>query len=72
MALGLDCPKRVEEKPRSNFEYSGRLTEIMHYGNIALHLNRAIKIDPLKREIIGDEQASKLIEWPPPRKGWSV
>ena len=63
---------RGEEKTRSNFEYSGRLTETMHYGNIALHLNRTIKIDPKKREIIGDTEASKLMDWPSPRKGWGV
>lgn len=63
---------RGEEKTRSSFAYSGRLTETMHFGNIALHLNRTIRIDPVKREIIGDSEASELMSWPPPRKGWAV
>ena len=63
---------RGEEKTRSNFAYSARLTEAMHYGNIAMHVNRAIRIDTRKREIVGDEEAAKFMDWPPPRKGWSV
>jgi hypothetical protein len=58
---------RGTEKARSNFAYSGRLTEAMHYGNIAMHLNRPIRIDPKKRQIIGDAEATKLMSWPPPR-----
>ena len=63
---------RGEEKTRSNFAYSGRLTETMHFGNIALHLNRTIHIDPVKREITGDSEASELMSWPSPRKDWGV
>ena len=61
-----------EEQARSNFDYSGRLTEVMHFGNIALHVNRTIQIDPVKKMIIGDPEAARLMSWPPPRAGWSV
>ena len=44
----------------------------MHYGNIATHLNRDLKIDPKKGTIIGDEEATKLMTGPEPRKGWVV
>ncbi len=60
------------EKARSDFAYGGRLSEVMHFGNIALHVDRNLKINPKTREIIGDEEATKMMSWPPPRKGWEV
>ncbi|MBK1880050.1 Gfo/Idh/MocA family protein [Pelagicoccus mobilis] len=61
-----------EEKTRSNFEYGARLTEVMHYGNIATHLNRDLKIDTQKGKILGDSKATKLMSSPKARKGWAV
>ena len=61
-----------EETCRSNFAYGGRLTETMQFGNIALHLNRNLKIDPETRTIIGDEEATRMISHPAPRAGWRV
>jgi predicted dehydrogenase len=61
-----------QEKCRSSFAYGGRLTEAMHYGNIALHLNRALNIDPTTRRILGDEEATALMNGPAPREGWRI
>jgi len=61
-----------EEKVRSDFAYAGCLTETMHWGNIALHLGRNLKIDPVNRAIVGDEEATRLMSWPPPRDGWKI
>ncbi len=61
-----------QEKCRSSFAYGGRLTEAMHYGNIALHLNRGLTIDPVTRSILGDEEASALMSGPPTRDGWRI
>jgi hypothetical protein len=61
-----------QETCRSNFAYGGRLTEAMHYGNIALHLNRNLTIDPSTRSIVGDEEAAALMQGPAPREGWKV
>ena len=61
-----------QETCRSNFAYGGRLTETMHFGNIALHLNRNLTIDPAARTIVGDAEATALMAGPPPREGWSV
>jgi hypothetical protein len=66
----LSC--KGEEKTRSHFEYSARLTETMHYGNIALHMNRDLKIDPEKRKILRDSEATQLMSGPTPRKGWKL
>lgn len=63
---------RGEETCRSNFAYSARLTEAMHYGNIALHLNRNLTIDAQTRTILGDEEAAALVHGPAPREGWKV
>jgi predicted dehydrogenase len=59
------------EKTRSNFAYGGRLTELVHFGNIAMHVNRNLTLDPVARAIVSDEEATRLIAWPPPRKGWA-
>ncbi len=39
-----------EEKTRSNFEYAAKITEVIHYGNIALHVNRDLKGGPGQRK----------------------
>jgi predicted dehydrogenase len=61
-----------EETCRSNFAYAGRLTETMLFANIALHLNRNLKIDPKTRTIVGDAEATALMTGPTPRKGWAI
>ncbi|MDZ8118465.1 Gfo/Idh/MocA family protein [Pontiella agarivorans] len=63
---------RGGEKANSHFDYAGRLTETMHWGNIALHLGRDLRIDPKTRRIIGDREASRMMSWPAPREGWTV
>lgn len=63
---------RGGEPCRSNFAYSGRLTEMMHFGNIALHVNRSLTIDPKKRAIVGDAEAAALMRGPRVRDGWAV
>ena len=60
------------ETCRSNFAYAGRLTETMHFGNIALHVNRDLRIDPATRRILGDAEATALMHGPSARDGWKV
>ncbi len=59
------------EKCRSNFAYGGRLTETMHFANIALHVNRHLTLDPLTRTIVGDAEATALMSGQP-RAGWAI
>ena len=61
-----------QETCRSNFAYAGRLTEAMHFGNIALHVNRNLTIDPKTRSIVGDDEAAALVQGPVPRESWKV
>ncbi len=63
---------RGQEKCRSNFAYAGRLTETMHFGNIAMHVNRTLRIDPKTRAILGDDEAAALMTSPKPRDGWKA
>lgn len=61
-----------QEKCRSNFAYAGRLTETMHFANIALHVNRNLTLDPKTRSIVGDAEATAFMAGPKPRKEWTV
>jgi hypothetical protein len=57
---------------RANFAYGGRLTECLLFGNIALHLNRNLRIDPIARTIINDETAAQMINYSAPRTEWRI
>ncbi|CAN5728840.1 Gfo/Idh/MocA family oxidoreductase [soil metagenome] len=61
-----------QESCRSSFAYGGRLTETMQFANIALHVNRSLTIDPVTRSIIGDEEASALMQGPVARESWKI
>jgi hypothetical protein len=37
------------------------MLEICHLSNIAMRLDRALSWDPIKREIIGDDQANAFL-----------
>ena len=37
------------------------MLEICHLSNIAMRLDRALEWDPVKREIIGDDQANSFL-----------
>ena len=61
-----------KEVCRSNFAYGGRLTECFLFGNIAMHVNRNLTIDPIARTIIGDEAAAQMMNYPAPRATWRI
>jgi hypothetical protein len=61
-----------EETTRSNFACAAKFTEAILYGSIALHVNRDIEIDAVKRNIVGDSEAIQLMSGPTPRKGWEL
>ena len=49
------------DQPISDVWSHNRMLEICHLSNIAMRLNRALKWDPEKREIIGDDQANSFL-----------
>jgi predicted dehydrogenase len=62
---------RSRTQPISDVWSHNRMLEICHLSNIAMRLDRPINWDPVKREIIGDEQASSFLsrEY---RKGYEI
>lgn len=52
------------KQPISDVWTHNRMLEICHLSNIAMRVGRELKWDPMKREIIGDEQASSFLSRP--------
>jgi hypothetical protein len=46
--------------PKGNAVAAARAHIACHAANIALFLGRTIKLDPVKNEFIGDEEANRL------------
>jgi hypothetical protein len=62
---------RTGEPTTCHFEYSGGLTEANHLGNVAYRVGRKIEWDPVKLEVTGAPEATRLIhrEY---RAGWEL
>lgn len=65
----LDCVKSRQE-PIEPVETGHRTSMLCHLGNIAMRLKRTIKFDPRTEQIVGDEEASRMLGRPL-RKPWS-
>ena len=59
------------KQPISDVWSHNRMLEICHLSNIAMRLDRAVKWDPIKREIIGDDQANSFLSRQN-RKGYEI
>jgi hypothetical protein len=57
------------KKSCSDFSYSGPLTEAILLGSLAIRTGKTVKWDAAKMEIIGNPEATKLIN-PEAREGW--
>ena len=55
---------RTRELPFRNIERAHRTVTVCHLGNLAYWLKRPIKWDPVKEEIVGDEEASRWLSRP--------
>ncbi len=62
---------KSRKQPISDVWSHNRMLEICHLSNIAMRLNRELKWDPVKREIIGDAQANSFLAREN-RKGFEV
>jgi predicted dehydrogenase len=62
---------KSRKQPISDVWTHNRMLEICHLSNIAMRLNREVKWDPTKREIIGDEQANSFLSREN-RKGYEI
>jgi hypothetical protein len=52
---------KSRKQPISDVWTHNRMLEICHLANIAIRLGRELKWDPVKREIVGDEQANSFL-----------
>ena len=62
---------KSRQQPISDVWSHNRMLEICHLSNIAMRLDRAVKWDPKKREIIGDDQANAFLARES-RKGYEI
>jgi len=53
---------RTRERPFREIEVAHRTATVAHLGNIAYWLNRPLRWDPKKEEIIGDPEASRWLD----------
>jgi hypothetical protein len=62
---------RTRKKTGGCAEAGHRAACIMHLANIAIRVGRKIKYDPVKEQVIGDEEANRLLN-PPMRAPWHL
>ncbi|WCJ59861.1 Gfo/Idh/MocA family oxidoreductase [Fontisphaera persica] len=62
---------KTRKQPGGHAEAAHRTVCIMHLANIAIRVGRKIRFDPVKEEIIGDEEANRLVN-PPMRPPWHL
>ena len=66
----LDCIKS-RQRPIADIEGGHRTTTACHLANLSLRLGRKLNWDPAKEEIVGDPEASAMLERPY-RKPWDA
>lgn len=62
---------KARKQPISDVWSHNRMLEICHLSNIAMRLNRELSWDPVKREIVGDDQANTFLKRES-RKGFEI
>jgi hypothetical protein len=55
---------RTRQRAFRDVEYGHRAATVCHLGNIAYWLNRPLKYDPVKEEIVGDPEANRWLDRP--------
>ena len=51
----------AEEKPQRRCATSWKWFKVVHLANAAYRLGRTLSFDPAKQEVIGDEEANRLL-----------
>ncbi|HUU92465.1 MAG TPA: Gfo/Idh/MocA family oxidoreductase [Phycisphaerae bacterium] len=62
---------RTRQKAGGHAESSHRAAAIMHLANIAIRVGRKIRFDPVTDQVIGDDEANRLVN-PPMRAPWHL
>jgi len=62
---------KTRKKPGGHAEAAHRCATLLHLSNIAIRVGRKIHYDPVKEQIVGDEEANRLVN-PPMRAPWHL
>ena len=62
---------KTRKQPGGNAEAAHRCATLLHLANIAIRVGRKIHFDPVKEQIVGDEEANRLVN-PPMRAPWHL
>ena len=62
---------KTRQKSANHAEPSHRSATILHLANIAIRTGRKIKYDPVREQIVGDEEANRLV-YQPARAPWRL
>ena len=63
---------RGDEEAKSPFRVAAPLSQLFCLGVIAQRLNRGFAFDPVKKVVLGDDEANLLLYGPAPRQGWEA
>ena len=62
---------KTRKRAGGNADVANRSATLLHLANIAIRTGRKLHYDPVKEEIIGDEEANRLVN-PPMRAPWHL
>ena len=62
--LGFGDAVKARKPAGGNAEAAHRTVTIMHLANIAIRMGRKIHFDPVTEQIIGDDEANRLVNQP--------
>ena len=69
--LGFGDAVRTRRPAGGNAAASHRVATIYHLANVAFRTGRKLHFDPVKEEIVGDEEANRLV-YQPMRAPWRL
>jgi len=55
---------KTRKRAGGNADAAHRSAAILHLANIAIRVGRKIRFDPVKEQIVGDEEANRLVDQP--------
>jgi len=62
---------KTRKRTGGNADVANRSATLLHLANIAIRTGRKLRYDPVKEQIIGDEEANRLVN-PPMRAPWHL
>jgi predicted dehydrogenase len=62
---------KTRKRPGGHAEAAHRAATILHLANLAIRVGRKIYYDPVREQVVGDEEANRLVN-PPMRAPWHL